>query len=285
MSLRVRGVGLVDLGDDVRHGLAERAARRGPGRARPSRTAGPRRAARGRRRRARRRSGPRAPRTHRSSARSPSSASPNSDGYAAAKCSNSAAWEVSKVVRSPAIRPHQAARSRQWPPTGVRYTPPVRIRSTGGTFSISGVTPSAEARGGVEGEVVGDRLLVERAVVAVLLRRHRDEQVDRQHGRADPARRSGRTPRSRAWPRRRAGRRARTRRSARRPGTPRSGRRRRRPPRGRPRWRPPAPRASRRAGARGRAPVRASRRPTGGRRPGRPQERPSAAGWRRSHST
>ena len=41
---------------------------------------------------------------------------------------------------SSGTRRRHSSRSRQWPPTGERYTPPVRIRSTGGTFSISGIT-------------------------------------------------------------------------------------------------------------------------------------------------
>jgi hypothetical protein len=54
---------------------------------------------------------------------------------------NSAACDVSNVKPSAGTRARQDSRSRQWPPIGVRYTPPVRMRRTGGTFSMSGTTP------------------------------------------------------------------------------------------------------------------------------------------------
>ena len=139
---RARGVGLVDLGDDERDELAEPSRRPGRGRARRSRTAGPRRAGRARRRRARPRRPARAPRRS-ARARAPRPRrSPKSDGYAAANERNSAACEVSSVKPSSGTRSRHSRRSRQWPPIGERKTPPVRMRRTGGTFSISGVTPA-----------------------------------------------------------------------------------------------------------------------------------------------
>ena len=42
---------------------------------------------------------------------------------------------------SDGTRARHERRSRQCPPMGVRKTPPVRMRRTGGTFSMSGVTP------------------------------------------------------------------------------------------------------------------------------------------------